>query len=84
MCLKSGAILKEVMTNGIELLVVEMVAGILSAEGEKLINQMRHREQRRTPIESITIVFKRTHFATGVLTRLKNIHGIPLLGQPNG
>ena len=72
------------MTNGVELLVIEMVAGFLAAEGEKLINQMRHREQRRTPIESIPLVFKRTHFVTGVLACFKNIHGIPLLGQPNG
>ena len=83
-CLKSGAILKEVMTNGVELLVIEMVARILAAKGEKLIDQVRHGEQGWTPIESIPFVFKGTHFATGVLACFKNIHGIPLLGQTNG
>ena len=69
------------MTNGVELLVVEIVAWLLSAQGKKLVDQMRHGEQRWTSIEAIPLVFKRTHFATGVLAGLKNINGIPLLGQ---
>ena len=72
------------MTNGVELLVVEIFAWPLPAKGEKLVDKMRHSEQRWTPIEAITLVFKRTHFATGVLAGLKNINVIPLLGQTNG
>jgi len=82
--LKSGAILIKVMTDGIELLIVEMGFGGLPAKGEQFIHELGEGEQRRTTIESISGGLKGAHFAARVRTCLENFHRKSEFRQSNG